>query len=122
MKAFISPYKVKEWKINKSEFIESLEKGFSKIEIKQINNENRRFCLQWSIKINDSIYIEGMLDKTLNCVYFETNDVEWGYTFSKWVREFMPKEEEIIIYDESYDIVEKLEENTDKNILIGWFA
>lgn len=83
MKAFISPYKVKEWKINKSEFIESLEKGFSKIEIKQINNENRRFCLKWSIKINDSIYIEGMLDKTLNCVYFETNDVEWGYTFSK---------------------------------------
>lgn len=122
MKAFISPYKVKEWQINKSEFIESLEKGFSKIEIKQINNENRRFCLKWSIKINDSIYIEGMLDKTLNCVYFETNDVEWGYTFSKWVREFMPKEEEIIIYDESYDIVEKLDENTDKNILIGWFA
>ena len=122
MKAFISPYKVKEWKINKSEFIESLEKGFSKIEIKQINNENRRFCLKWSIKINDSIYIEGMLDKTLNCVYFETNDVEWGYTFSKWVRKFMPKDEEIIIYDESYDIVEKLDENTDKNILIGWFA
>lgn len=34
----------------------------------------------------------------------------------------MPKEEEIIIYDKSYDIVEKLDENTDKNILIGWFA
>lgn len=121
MEVLISPIKKAEWKINKVDFITHLTKKYRNVIIHEIKDERRKYCYEWKIQ-SDEFFLDGLLDKALNCVCITTNSPEFGSEFAKWVRNFMPKDEDIIIYDKSYENHILINVDTQVNDIIALFG
>lgn len=121
MDVLMSPLKRVEWKINKQDFVSHLKHEYENIEIHEIKDEKRKYCYEWKIQ-SSTFFLEGLLDNTLNCVCVTTNSPEFGSKFVKWVRRFMPREENIVIYDKNYEKYMSINTNTQVDDIIALFG
>jgi len=118
MKLFISPISASEWKINVADFKVQLEKYVLGSRVWEVNDLNRKYILEWELFISNVLKLEGRLSRDLISIVIECRDAAFAFDFIKWYASWLPAQEEICIYDESFEFNCALNELS-KDLLIS---
>ncbi|MGE8433357.1 hypothetical protein [Chryseobacterium joostei] len=104
MKYFISPDKEPNARLSEERLLEIISKYFPKSVIEKIDDEKRTYFYQTMFKTNDN-YIDVFIPKTLDSVVLNTNMLSDLSAFITDIRQQFSKQDNVLLYDESYSYV-----------------
>ncbi len=112
MEYLITPPSTTNWKINQTDFIESLKQHWSKIEINLINNAEDFYSLEWIIKFpNKNQRLDGALHQDKQGISLD-GDLKTCANFAIWFRSLVPENQALLFYDQGYNFDIQLQKNT----------
>ena len=105
MKYFISPDKQPLEKLSEEKLMEIINRNFSNVKTEKIEDVDRAYLSEISIKKNSEDYIDILIPKTLDSLVIQTNIIHNLFQFINEIRKEFLKDENVLLYDESYSYV-----------------
>ncbi|GAA6619688.1 hypothetical protein [Scytonema sp. NUACC26] len=120
MEYLITPPAETDWQINQSDFADCLMKKWSHIQLKQITNSDDYYCLEGSISVAGDGLLEVALHRDRQGVSLDGYLEDCAF-FAVWLRSLVPQNQELVFYDQGYNVHIELKQNTTESEIINSF-